>query len=490
MNLLVPRELRDPAAVHVKHVRARLNRRIQRAAIGVLERYPSPARPLAEPPPGSGLKPVMGDYGPPWVGYLLSSLTDPIGFSHKRLQRYGPLHWAGGFGRPMVAIGNPEALEEVLLDRKKVFSAQRGWEFVIGPFFRGGLLLRDFDDHLYHRRILQQVFTRPRLDGYLELTSPLLASGIAGWRPGREFRLYDAVKELLLHQATVVFAGAELGPESARLSRAFEDSVHGGTAIVRASIPGGVWRKGLRGRRVLEEYFGRELPRRRAGDGTDLFSVLARVATLPEHKLTDDDVVAHMIFTMMAAHDTSAISISMLAYELARHPDWQERLRAESQALGKADIDYGDLARLPSLDLAFKEALRMYAPVAQQARETIADTEIMGHFVPKGTLVMTGPYAMMRQAEQWHDPDAFDPSRFDADHREDAAHRFAWAPFGGGAHKCIGLYFGGMTVKAVLHRMLLHYRWSVPEDYRVPLVSGTGPLPADGLPIRLERLPS
>ncbi|MFI6871787.1 cytochrome P450 [Nocardia sp. NPDC050406] len=487
MNLLVPRELRDPST-RVKHARARLNQRIQRAAIGVVERYPSAPRPLAEPPPGSGLEPVMGDFGPPWIGYILSTLADPIDFSRKRLQRFGPVNWMGGFGRPVVGIGSPEALEEVMLDRGKAFSAQRGWEFLIGPFFRGGLLLRDFDDHLYHRRILQQVFTRPRLDGYLELTSPLLAHGIDGWRPGNEFLLYDAVKQLLLHQATVVFAGAELGPESTRLSRAFEDAVHGGTAMIRADIPGGVWRKGLRGRRVLGEYFARELPQRRVGDGTDLFSVLARVATLPEHTLTDDDVVAHMIFVMMAAHDTSAISISMLAYELARHPDWQERLRAESQALGKPDLDYGDLAKLPSLDLAFKEALRMYAPVAQQARETIADTEIAGHYVPKGTLVMTGPYTMMRQAEYWRDPDSFDPSRFDAEHREDAAHRFAWAPFGGGAHKCIGLYFGGMTVKSVLHRMLLRYRWSVPDDYRVPLIAGTGPLPADGLPIVLERL--
>lgn len=487
MNLLVPRELRD-SATHAKHVRARLNQRLQRAAVGVVERYPARPRALADPPPGSGLKPVMGDFGPPWIGYIFSSLADPIAFSRKRLRQYGPVAWQGVFGRPVVSVGSPEALEAVMLDRAKVFSAERGWEFLIGPFFRGGLLLRDFDDHLYHRRILQQVFTRPRLDGYLELTSPLLAHGIDDWRPGSGFRLYDAVKQLLLHQATVVFAGAELGPESARLARAFEDAVHGGTAVIRADMPGGVWHKGLRGRRVLGEYFARELPHRRTGQGNDLFSVLARVATLPEHRLTDADVVAHMIFVMMAAHDTSAISISMLAYELARHPDWQERLRAESRSLGKAELDYGDLAKLPSLDLAFKEALRMYAPVAQQARETIADTDIAGHFVPAGTLVMTGPYVMMRQADYWRDPDEFDPSRFDADHREDAAHRFAWAPFGGGAHKCIGLYFGGMTVKSVLHRMLLTYRWSVPDDYRVPLIAGTGPLPADGLPIVLERL--
>ncbi len=70
-----------------------------------------------------------------------------------------------------------------------------------------------------------------------------------------------------------------------------------------------------------------------------------------------------MIFTMMAAHDTSTITVAMMGYYLARHPEWQERLREESRALGKPTIGYDDLEALPSMDLAFKETLRMNAPV-------------------------------------------------------------------------------------------------------------------------------
>ncbi|WP_040742098.1 cytochrome P450, partial [Nocardia tenerifensis] len=250
------------------------------------------------------------------------------------------------------------------------------------------------------------------------------------------------------------------------------------------------WSRGRRGRRVLAEYFRRELPAKRAGDGADLFSVLCHAETDEGHAFSDDEVIEHMIFVMMAAHDTSTIAASMLAYELARQPRWQERLRAESRALGKATLDYGDLDRLPGLDLAFKEVLRLHSPVAQQVRETTRDTDILGYYVPKGTLIMIGAYPMMRTEDYWRDPDVFDPERFAADRREDKSHRLAWAPFGGGAHKCIGLYFGGMTVKAVLHQMLLRYSWSVRPGYEVPLVAGTGPMPVDGLPIQLERLPS
>ncbi|WP_253814569.1 cytochrome P450 [Nocardia amikacinitolerans] len=487
MSLLVPQRV-SAVSAGARQLRTRLSWRVQRVGVRFVRRYPTRVRPLAEPPAGSGLRPTLGDFGPPGIGYTLHTLADPIEFARERFERFGPVQWMGVLGRPVVTVGSPEAFEVVMLDRDKVFSAQRGWEWLIGPFFRGGLLLRDFDEHLFHRRIMQQAFTRPRLVGYLELTTPLLRDGIRKWRPANDFPVYSAIKKLLLQQATEVFAGAALGPEATKLEHAFEDAVHGGTALVRANLPGGVWARGLRGRRVLEAYFRRELPVKRAGEGNDLFSVLCRASTVEGHAFTDDEVVQHMIFVMMAAHDTSTIASAMLVHELGRHPEWQERLRAESCALGKDSLDYDDLDRLPALDMAFKEALRLYAPVAQQARETLCDTDILGHFVPRGTLIMCGPYTMMRTDEFWRDAAAFDPERFAPERREDKAHRFAWSPFGGGAHKCIGLYFGGMTVKAVLHQMLLQYRWTVPADYQVPLVAGTGPTPADGLPIRLERI--
>ncbi|KAA8886165.1 cytochrome P450 [Nocardia colli] len=489
MSLLIPPKVTDVQG-DVRRLRARVAKRAQTLGARVAGQYPSAERPLADPPTGSGLRPVPGDFGAPGIGYTLHALSDPIGLARERAERYGPVNWMGILGRPMVGVTSPAAIEVVLMDRGKVFSAERGWEFLIGPFFRGGLLLRDFDEHLFHRRIMQQAFTRPRLVGYLDLTTPRISRGIAGWRPGPHFPLFDAIKQIMLAQATEVFAGAELGPESVVVERAFEDAVHGGAALIRTNVPGGVWSRGMRGRRILSDYFRRELPAKRAGDGTDLFSVLCHAETDEGHTFSNQEVIEHMIFVMMAAHDTSTIAASMLAYELARHPEWQDRLRAESRALGKPTLDYADLDRLPGLDLAFKEALRMYSPVAQQIRETIRDTDILGHYVPKGTLVMVGAYPMMRTEEFWSDPDVFDPERFAADRREDKSHRLAWSPFGGGAHKCIGLYFGGMTVKAVLHQMLLQYSWSVRPGYEVPLVAGTGPMPADGLPIHLERLPS
>ncbi|WP_370585425.1 cytochrome P450 [Nocardia sp. XZ_19_231] len=465
-----------------------LGRRAKSAVSAIAERYPSRTRALADPLPGSGLRPIMGDYGVPLIGHAIPAMSDSLDFARRRFDKYGPVHWAGIVGRRVVMVAGPEATEEVLADRDKVYSAQRGYTFFIGPFFHGGILLRDFEEHRYHRRILQQAFTRPRLVGYLDITSPAIERGMRDWTPNRDFQLYPAAKRLLLGLSSEVFMGANLGSEAAGLERAFIDAVRGGQALVRTNLPGGLWARGLRGRAVLEDYCRRELPAKRAGNGEDLFSVLCRTASEEGHTFTDQDIVDHLIFVLLGAHDTSTIAVSMMGYQLGLHPEWQDRLRAESQALGKESLDYADLDRLPTLDLVFKEILRMYSPVGQQVRETVRDTAIQGQFVPADTLVMIGSYSAMRQARWWNDPDVFDPERFTTERHEDKAHRYTWAPFGGGAHKCIGLYFGGMTVKAIMHRMLLHYRWTVPADYTPPMGWATGPVPLDGLPIRLEHL--
>lgn len=463
-----------------------MSRRAKYAASALAERYPSRTRALAEPPADSELRPILGDYGLPVIGHALPAMTDNLDFARRRVEKYGPVQWSGLLGRQVVMVVSPEAIEEVLADRDKVYSAKGGYDFFIGPFFRGGILLRDFDEHRYHRRILQQAFTRPRLVGYLDITTPAIARGMDDWLPANDFQLFPATKHLLLRMASEVFMGARLGPEAARLERAFIDAVRGGQALVRTNLPGGVWAKGLRGRKVLEDYCRREMPARRAGTGDDLFSVLCHTASDEGHTFTDQDIVDHLIFVLMAAHDTSTIALAMMGYQLGLHPEWQDRLRAESQALGKDSLDYDDLDRLPALDLVFKEILRMYSPVGQQIRETVRDTAIQGHFLPAGTIVVIGSHSAMRIDRWWHDPDVFDPERFTAERQEDKSHRYVWAPFGGGAHKCIGLYFGGMTVKAIMHRMLLHYQWSVPAGYVPPMGWATGPIPLDGLPIQLR----
>jgi cytochrome P450 len=435
------------------------------------------------------MEPVLGEYGPPLIGHTFSSLHDMVGFARRQRDRYGPVSWVGGFGTRMVFVLGPDGIEQVLTNRDRAFSNRDGWTYFIGPFFNRGVMLMDFEEHHHHRQIMQQAFKRDRLIGYLAALNPRIERALGAWQSGAGFPLYTRAKQLTLDLATEVFVGARLGPEADGLNKAFVDAVHGGATVIRADVPGGRWHRGLAGRRLLEQYFRSQLPSKRAGDGSDLFSVLCHAEGENGERFTDDDVVNHIIFVLMAAHGTSTITItfSVMGYLLAKHPEWQQRLREESAELGKTVIDYGDLDRLQAMDLVMKETLRMFAPVGSIFRQAIKDTSIQGRYVPVGTKIGLGLYPSQRMEPWWTDPERFDPERFSSQRREDQSHRYAWAPFGGHVHKCIGMHFGGMEVKAIVHQLLLRFDWSVPPRYETPLSYATRPTPADRLPIKLSR---
>ncbi|WP_199433097.1 cytochrome P450 [Qaidamihabitans albus] len=445
-----------------------------------------PVHELAAPPAGSGLKPVLGDDGPPLIGHSLDFMRYGVEYALRRIERYGPVSWSRAFGHRIVTLAGPDATQAALVNKDKAFS-QEGWRFFIERFFSRGLMLLDFGEHHMHRRIMQDAFTRDRLVGYVDQMGPTLRAGIAGWRTDPNPRLYWSLKQLTLDVATRVFMNMRSGDDARAINRAFVDTVRAATAVVRHPVPGGRWAAGLRGRKVLERYFAENLPAKRAAPGGDLFSALCQATTEDGERFTDEDVVNHMIFLMMAAHDTSTITSSAAAFYLAKYPEWQERARAESLRLGDDIPDIEALEQLHTLDLVIKEALRLVAPVPSLSRKTVKETSVLGHYIPEGTLVGVSPTVNHFDPACWSDPHSFDPERFGEQRREDKSHRYAWLPFGGGAHKCIGLHFGTLEVKALLHEMLRTYRWSVPPGYDVRWDYVSLPVPVDGLPVRLDR---
>jgi cytochrome P450 len=456
---------------------------VQRA----LHKVPWPERPYAPVPPGSGLTPVPGAGGFPLIGRGPEIVFDGPLFSQRAYDRFGPISWSKAFGLKVVMALGPDATQTILTNGDKAYS-QTGWEYFIGPFFRRGLMLLDFEEHLLHRRIMQEAFTRTRLAGYLERVDVLVRDDLKRWPANGQVFAYPTLKRLSLDIATDIFMGGAVGgQDDAKLQTAFIDSVRAGTAFMRFPLPGGRWQRGLEGRKVLEDYFNAQLPAKRATETPDLFSALCHVHTDEGETFSDDDVVSHMIFLMMAAHDTSTITTSAVLAALAAHPEWQDKAREQSLAVD-GDLTLDVLDGLTVLDLVIKEALRLVAPVPSMARKTVKDTELLGHFLPAKTYVSISPWFSHYMPEIWTDPLTFDPERFAEPRREDKRHRFAWVPFGGGAHKCIGMYFGTQEVKTLVHHLLRSYRWTTPPGYEVPWDLISLPMPADGLPLQLEPL--
>jgi cytochrome P450 len=433
----------------------------------------------------------MGDFGTPIVGYGRQYIQSPLTIWRKRYEQLGPVSWLGAFAMRTITLLGPDACGTVLANKDKAFANGPGWGKFIGPFFGRGLMLLDGEEHLTHRRILQEAFTHERLARYIEALHPAITTGLDKWRPTSAFRAYPAAKALTLDLATGIFMGGTEAADQARMeriNRAFIACVQAATSFVRLPIPGGRWKRGLDGRKLLAEFLRAYLPARRAGEGDDLFSVLCHIEADDGSRFTDTDIVNHMIFLLMAAHDTSTITISTMLNYLGQHPDWRSRCREESRGLGTDAPSLAQLSQLHSLDLVMKESQRLVAPVPSMARAAVADTEVLGHFVPAGARLSVTPHFSHHMPELWPDPERFDPNRFAEDRREDKVHRYAWAPFGGGVHKCLGMYFSQAEVKAVLHHLLLRFDWDVDPEYRTPLDFTSLPFPSDGQPIDLKSL--
>lgn len=431
---------------------------------------------------------IPGDPGLPLLGHSLDFLYRPVATALRFEQQYGPVFRISIFGMPAVVMIGPEANELVLLDRERAFSNAQGWDFFIGQFFKRGIMLLDFDEHKFHRGIMQAAFKKTALQQYVDRMNPVIEATMQGWstdRLRRDFKVLPHIKQLTLNIATEVFMGERLGPEADGINKAFVDCVLAGTALVRYPVPGGRWQRGLKARQTLERFFASRIAQRRAHPGPDLFSQLCLAEDEHGQRFTDEDVVNHMIFLMMAAHDTSTITLSAMMYYLAKYPEWQDKLREESRALVSATVNYDHLDRLTGIECAMKEALRLVPPVHGIPRRTVKAVTFRGVTIPQNTFVITSPYVTHHMEKLWPDAETFDPTRFSDPRQLAGQHRFQFVPFGGGAHKCIGLHFAELQIKTILHQLLLRYSWAVPQNYTMPINFTTLPNPADGLPVRL-----
>lgn len=435
----------------------------------------------------SQYKTMPTEKGWPLIGVSLEYLRDAHNFMLGRYRRYGEVSLFHGFGTRVISLLGPDANQFVYQNRGDMF-ANSAWEHFIGPFFNRGVMLLDFDEHRMHRRIMQEAFHRDALVSYLKNMQPRIEKDVASWTAGDGFRVFDHLKTMTLNVGSEVFIGHEVGARTDEMNKAFLATVRAGTDMFRLPIPGTRWHRGLKGRRMLEAFFTAELPSKRNRNGEDLLSRLCHARTEEGELFCDDDVVNHIIFVLMAAHDTSTITLSNMMYQLARHPEWQDRLRETSMQIGRRPLEYADLDALTDMDLVMKEALRICAPVPMMPRRATRDIEYKGYLIPEGHMIAISPWVSHYLDEYWSHPEDFDPERFSPDRAEDKQHPFLWVPFGGGAHKCIGLHFGQMEVKAILHQILLRYRWSVPEDYIMKQDFTSLPIPSDRLPVKLEAI--
>ena len=437
----------------------------------------------------ASLKHLPGDWGWPVLGSAMPLVNHVPAFTQARVARYGrlsKLRLGNEYGAMIVGAEN---FKIILTDSNQRFSTRNGYLNQLGRFYEGGLLLRDFDNHKAHRRLLQQAFKFSTMRDYVARLSHLLSEAVEHWPTHQHFSFHDAIKPLLLDVGSEIFLGLHPTSEEARtLGNAFLAIGGGLGSVFPWDLPGTRIRAGLRGRAVLHEFIASRVAQRRVGDGNDMFTLLARATLEDGEVFTDEEVVQHVAFLLFAAHDTTTSLLSHAMLYLGAEPHYQHQLRQAYGNHQSGELTWEIIDGLPFIQTVLDETLRMHPPVPLLTRRTTTAVTLEGILLPAGTLLYMPSYYNQYDPTYWRDPQRFDPSRFDAPRLEHKQHSFCWHPFGGGAHKCIGMHFAYLLSKLFLFELLNRFDVALPTGYRPTLDWVPIPKPADGPPVRLTRI--
>ncbi len=395
---------------------------------------------------------VPGRRGLPVFGILPFAVRDPQRFARGMYERYGRVHRFYACGNWNVQLIGPEANEFVLFDQAGNFSSRGGWKPVFGRHFDGGLLLRDGADHQWHRKLIATAFKQDQLSHYLSVFSANIERFCAAWS-GRSVEVYDFAQRLTFANGYAVFLGRDAEQATREDLLAFRFLMRSATSVVTTPLPGNSEWRARWAKRHVTRLIRSMLDQPLAEERTDLLAVLMRMR---EAGLIDDEeIIGHLTFVIAASFDTlSSGSVSTLYY-LARHPEWQARVREElcDVILDPMRTSVEEIARCEQAERAVKEALRLNAAAPVLWRRAVRDVSFAGYDFPAGTIMGVNPMLTHLLPSVWEEPLAYDPTQFEPEQVR-ARHRFAFVPFGGGAHGCIGANFALLQIRALLRQVL------------------------------------
>ena len=166
-----------------------------------------------------------------------------------------------------------------------------------------------------------------------------------------------------------------------------------------------------------------------------------------EDPFTDAELRDELLTLLGAGHETTTAGLAWALQWILGLPEVRASIEEElDRVVGTDPIELEHLDRLPLLDAAIQESLRLHPPILMVLRLLTEDVRIDGYDLPAGTYVCPSPYLAHRDPENFPEPDRFRANRF----LESKPGPFRYFPFGGGTRTCIGLSFALFEMKVML----------------------------------------
>ncbi|CAL2072906.1 Cytochrome P450 monooxygenase PikC [Streptomyces murinus] len=299
----------------------------------------------------------------------------------------------------------------------------RGLETAKPPFLR-------LDDPEHHR--LRTLAMRPfgpphtphRVDGMRTEIENITKELLAPFESGGQVDLVDGFAYPL--PVTVICRLLGVPHEDEPLFRAWSDTLVA-AADVRPDASSAPRDEAERARQEMGGYLVGLAEQRRGDPRDDLLSAFVSEPD-PELRLSQEELAQTAVLLLIAGHETTVNLITNGVLTLLRHPEELDRLRREPELMPRA----------------VEELLRFEPPVHMRERIPLADFDVAGTTLPRGSSVFLALASGNRDPRRFTDPDRFDPTRADNEH----------LGFGSGIHLCYGAPLARLEAQSALTALL------------------------------------
>jgi cytochrome P450 len=359
-------------------------------------------------------------------------LADPYPL-YRRLQEEDPVHW-DPFLHAWVVTRYQDVAEVLLRFRaartptpERIAELGMGRLTPVAEVMVRQMLFLDPPDHGRVRRLASVAFTPRRVERLRVHVGEIADQLLVELGPTDQFDLMDAFAVPLPAIVTAELLGVPVA-DHRRLKGWSQDF---------AEMLGNFQHNPGRVDQVVQsveemvDYFQRAVRREQSRPTDGLINALA-LATVDGERLSEEEVVANLIVTMVGGQETTTNLIGNGMLALLRHPDAMDRLRAEPGLVASA----------------VEELLRYESPSQQTARLAPADAAIGTTEIAEGQAVIAVMGAANRDPERFPDPDRLDLGREDNRHLA-----FGWA-----AHFCFGAPLARLEGQIAFGALLR--RWS------------------------------
>ena len=350
---------------------------------------------------------------------------------------------------PIVVTTSPKGARDVL-SRSYPFVDREAPAFCEQQRLNGGSLFNfKHEAWLPRRRALQPVFTKQHVKQFAGHMAEGADKLSQSWGDGAELDLDQECRQLTLRVLARSVLGLDLAGRADPLGKSLSTMqtyvVDRGARPVRAPwwLPTPARRRARAANDKFQELAGDILQTCRADPTRDapLVRALIDVAD-PDtgQPLSDEDIRHELVVFLGAGYDTTATTLTYALWALGGHPELQDRVAFEVDALGDRPLTSNDVPRLGYTVQVLHEALRLCPPAPAVSRTVMKDFDVDGYRVEAGTTILVGIYAIHRDPGLWDHPQVFDPDRFSPENST-GRDRWQFIPFGGGPRSCIGDHF-------------------------------------------------